>query len=94
MGSPVAGLHPAPWTWISGGCHPNRDTEAEVIQAGFSIDSSQRVAKDTLRRFGALKGAPVSTATAEADVRTPPYSPPSMSGSAKALGSLAFAAAI
>ena len=39
------------WTWIAGGCHPNRDTEAAVARAGFTIDD--RRAEGTMRRFRA-----------------------------------------
>ena len=44
-------IQPA-WTWIAGGCHPNRDTEAAVTRAGFVIDD--RRAEGTLRRFRAF----------------------------------------
>lgn len=39
------------WTWVTGGCHPNRDTEAEVRRAGFDIDASTRRASGSMRRF-------------------------------------------
>jgi ubiquinone/menaquinone biosynthesis C-methylase UbiE/peroxiredoxin len=45
-------IQPA-WTWAAGGCHPNRDTEAAVEQAGFRIESEGRQAKSTNRRFAA-----------------------------------------
>ena len=32
-----------PWGWVAGGCHPNRDTVANLEAAGFRIE--------TLRRF-------------------------------------------
>lgn len=41
------------WTWLSGGCHPNRDTEATVEAAGFAIDRTERAAKGVMRRFTA-----------------------------------------
>ncbi len=41
------------WTWISGGCHPNRDTEATVEAGGFVIESEGRRARHNLRRFAA-----------------------------------------
>lgn len=44
------------WTWIAGGCHPNRDTEANVERAGFVIDLSSRRAKGVMRRFVARPG--------------------------------------
>lgn len=41
------------WTWVTGGCHPNRETEATVRAAGFVIDEGSREAQGTLRRFAA-----------------------------------------
>jgi len=41
------------WTRLSGGCHPNRDTERSVETAGFSIDPTERRARATMRRFSA-----------------------------------------
>ncbi len=41
------------WTWVTGGCHPNRDTEATVERAGFAIDPQDRVARGIMRRFSA-----------------------------------------
>lgn len=43
-------LQPA-WTWLAGGCHPNRDTERSVEAAGFTIDDAGRRARASLRRF-------------------------------------------
>ena len=39
------------WTWVAGGCHPNRDTERTVEAAGFHIDAEGRRAKGEMRRF-------------------------------------------
>ena len=39
------------WTRITGGCHWNRDTEATVARAGFSIDAAERRARGDMRRF-------------------------------------------
>jgi len=39
------------WTWFTGGCHPNRDTEAAVRAAGFEIDPANRRAQGDMRRF-------------------------------------------
>lgn len=39
------------WTRFTGGCHPNRDTEAAVARGGFVIDAGSRRARGTLRRF-------------------------------------------
>jgi ubiquinone/menaquinone biosynthesis C-methylase UbiE len=41
------------WTYVSGGCRPNRETETAVEAAGFGIDPSDREASGVLRRFGA-----------------------------------------
>ena len=41
------------WTWITGGCHPNRDTERAVEQAGFAIEYRERRARKNMRRFSA-----------------------------------------
>jgi ubiquinone/menaquinone biosynthesis C-methylase UbiE len=43
-------IQPA-WTWVAGGCHPNRDTERAVGWAGFLIED--RRAQGTMRRFRA-----------------------------------------
>jgi ubiquinone/menaquinone biosynthesis C-methylase UbiE len=41
------------WVWVSGGCHPNRDTERVVEGSGFVIETSGRRAKGDMRRFSA-----------------------------------------
>lgn len=56
--SPLGGkwqdfIQPA-WTWAMGGCHPNRDTEASVAAAGFTVE--ERRAKGNMRRLLARKG--------------------------------------
>jgi ubiquinone/menaquinone biosynthesis C-methylase UbiE len=43
------------WTVISGGCHPNRDTEEAVRRAGFTIGSRGRRARNSMRRFEARR---------------------------------------
>ena len=45
-------IQPA-WTWVMGGCHPNRDTEATVEASGFEILPEGRRAKRNMRRFAA-----------------------------------------
>jgi ubiquinone/menaquinone biosynthesis C-methylase UbiE len=45
-------LQPA-WTALSGGCHPNRDTERAVAEAGFRIEPETVRARGTLRRLQA-----------------------------------------
>jgi len=44
------------WTFVAGGCHPNRDTEASVEAAGFRIEEEGRRARDDMRRFQARPG--------------------------------------
>ena len=41
------------WTWVTGGCRPNRDTESEVEAAGFLIDRDGRRASGLMRLFTA-----------------------------------------
>jgi ubiquinone/menaquinone biosynthesis C-methylase UbiE len=41
------------WTWLTGGCHPNRETEAAVEAGGFAIDPKTRRAQGDMRRFEA-----------------------------------------
>jgi ubiquinone/menaquinone biosynthesis C-methylase UbiE len=43
------------WTALSGGCHPNRETERTLERAGLAIDPSTRRARDTMRRFEARR---------------------------------------
>lgn len=43
------------WTWATGGCHPNRDTEAAVEAAGFDIEPEGRRAEGVMRRFSARR---------------------------------------
>lgn len=45
------------WTKISGGCHPNRDTETTVEGCGFLIEEAGRRAKGRMRRFSARPAA-------------------------------------
>jgi SAM-dependent methyltransferase len=39
------------WTHVTGGCYPNRDTEASLRKASFRIDEGTRRANGILRRF-------------------------------------------
>ncbi len=50
-------IQPA-WTFVAGGCHPNRDTEATVRAAGFDIDPGTRRARRNVRLFTATFAAP------------------------------------
>jgi len=39
------------WTWLTGGCRPNRDTEAAIAAAGFIVEPGSRRASGIMRRF-------------------------------------------
>lgn len=41
------------WTAISGGCHPNRETEAAVERAGFRVEPESLRRRGTMRRLQA-----------------------------------------
>lgn len=41
------------WTWFTGGCHPNRHTEAAVAAAGFVVQPASYRARGDMRRFEA-----------------------------------------
>lgn len=47
------------WTWMTGGCHPNRETERAVEAAGFHVEPDSVRARGTMRRFQAR--APAGT---------------------------------
>lgn len=44
------------WTWATGGCRPNRDTERSVEAAGFRILEEGRLTRGRVRRFTAVAG--------------------------------------
>ena len=44
------------WTRLTGGCHPDRDTERAVEASGFQIETAGRRATGDLRRFAARPG--------------------------------------
>lgn len=44
-----------PWTMLTGGCHPNRDTEKSVENAGFYIEHACYMARGVMRHFVARK---------------------------------------
>jgi len=44
------------WTWASGGCRPNRETERAVEAAGFVIEADGRSEMADMRRFSARAG--------------------------------------
>jgi ubiquinone/menaquinone biosynthesis C-methylase UbiE len=52
-------LQPA-WTRLTGGCHPNRDTERAVEAGSFRIEAEGRRAKGDLRRFAARPVGPLT----------------------------------
>ena len=39
------------WTRFTGGCRPNRDTEAALLSAEFQVDEASRRASGTMRRL-------------------------------------------
>ncbi len=49
------------WTCVTGGCYPNRDTEAAVERAGFVIEAEDREARGVMRRFAAHPRLPRDT---------------------------------
>jgi ubiquinone/menaquinone biosynthesis C-methylase UbiE len=49
------------WTWLAGGCHPNRETERSVARAGFEIEPDGRRARGEMRRFSARPGCSGTT---------------------------------
>jgi len=53
LGARLQDLVQPGWTWLAGGCHPNRDTERNVEAAGFHIEEQGRRARRNLRRFQA-----------------------------------------
>jgi ubiquinone/menaquinone biosynthesis C-methylase UbiE len=48
------------WKRVTGGCHPNRETERAVERAGFVIQGEGRRARGTMRRFTARPADRVS----------------------------------
>ena len=53
LGGALQDLMQPAWTAISGGCRPNRDTEAAVVRAGFEIVAGTRRARGAMRRLEA-----------------------------------------
>jgi ubiquinone/menaquinone biosynthesis C-methylase UbiE len=58
LGARLQDLIQPAWTCLVGGCHPNRDTEANVRAAGFTIDPEEYRARRNLRRFAARPSEP------------------------------------
>ena len=56
LGARLQDFYQPLWTRVTGGCHPNRDTEAAVESAGFEIEDLGRRARGTMRRFQAVQG--------------------------------------
>lgn len=48
------------WTWLTGGCHPNRETESAVAAAGFAVDPATYAARGDMRRFVGRPSTPLS----------------------------------
>jgi hypothetical protein len=53
LGAWLQDLTQPAWTWFTGGCHPNRDTEASVAAAGFAVEPDTYRAQGDMRRFEA-----------------------------------------
>ena len=54
------------WFRVSGGCHPNRQTEDTVRAAGFEIEEEGRRARGDMRRFSAaVRGEPEASRAPE-----------------------------
>jgi ubiquinone/menaquinone biosynthesis C-methylase UbiE len=51
LGGRLVDLLQPPWTFVAGGCHPNRRTEEAVAAAGFAFEPGERRVSSTLRRF-------------------------------------------
>ena len=49
LGGRLQDFYQPAWTCLMGGCHPNRDTEAAVTRAGFTI--TERIAEGSMRRL-------------------------------------------
>jgi SAM-dependent methyltransferase len=43
------------WTRLTGGCHPNRETERSVRDSGFGIDAATRRVRGSMRLFSARR---------------------------------------
>jgi ubiquinone/menaquinone biosynthesis C-methylase UbiE len=53
LGGSLQDLVQPVWTVVSGGCRPNRDTEAAIDRAGFEVVPGSRRASGTMRRLEA-----------------------------------------
>ena len=53
LGARLQDLGQRPWTWLTGGCRPNRDTERALASAGFRVEEEGRRARGLMRRFAA-----------------------------------------
>lgn len=51
------------WTLVSGGCHPNRRTEATVVASGFVVDPALRLARRGMRLLVAHRDQPPEQTT-------------------------------
>jgi ubiquinone/menaquinone biosynthesis C-methylase UbiE len=64
VGARLQDLTQPAWTWFTGGCHPNRDTEAAVAAAGFVVDPASYRAQGDMRRFESHSSARLSASGA------------------------------
>ncbi len=68
-----------PWKFVTGGCHLNRDTEANVRNAGFQIQPDRKE-DGSLRCFSAVPPREVSRDRVQAEGRMTPLTPPRGNG--------------
>jgi ubiquinone/menaquinone biosynthesis C-methylase UbiE len=59
------------WSRLSGGCHPNRETERTVVGAGFEIEPESHRATRDMRRFSA-RARPALPPRADPALHSPP----------------------
>lgn len=67
VGGALQDLAQPAWTAVTGGCHPNRETERAVAAAGFAIDADSVRASGVLRRLEARAPAAVRPSAAAED---------------------------
>src|SRR5882724_9630435 len=72
LGSRLQDLIQPAWTFVAGGCRPNRDTERAVESSGFRIQAEGRRARGTMRSFQAVPLSQESTRQEKDGIATSP----------------------
>jgi ubiquinone/menaquinone biosynthesis C-methylase UbiE len=72
LGSRLQDLIQPAWTFVAGGCRPNRETERVVESSGFRIQEEGRRARGTMRRFQAVPVPQESTRPEKDGIATSP----------------------